>query len=175
MRIARFSAENTGKIMVKGRRPTPTHLRVLQGNPQHRPLPQNELAPKLDAEVPEAPAYLEGYAAEEWRERATELYRLGILTMIDRPMFAVYCQSYTRWRLAEEALARMVNNDPIMHGFLIRRSNGEAATNPMVLAARRAAQEMLRFASEFGMTPIARARIASGVVGENKGASKFGD
>jgi phage terminase small subunit len=70
----------------------------------------------------------------------------------------------------------MVDNDKLMNGFVIRRRNGEAGSNPLVRAASRAATEMLRFASEFGMTPVARARIAAGVLGENPlPKSKFGN
>jgi P27 family predicted phage terminase small subunit len=160
--------------MLRGRRPTPTNLRLLQGNPQRRPLPQNELAPLIPSDVPEPPGYLQGYAAAEWRIVARELHRLGVLTVIDTAVLAAYCQSYMRWRLAEEALQRMVDKDPLMNGFVIRRRNGEAGSNPLVHAARRAATEMLRFAGEFGMTPVARARIATGILGENS-RSKFGD
>jgi P27 family predicted phage terminase small subunit len=161
--------------MVRGRRPTPTHLRVLQGNPQRRPMPKNEIAPRIGAEVPAPPAFLKGYAADEWRERAGELHALGVLTDIDVMIFAAYCQSVARWRLAEEALQRMTDQDRLMNGFIVRRQNGEAGPNPLVAAARRAAVEMLRFASEFGLSPVARARISSGKLGENKPISKFGN
>jgi phage terminase small subunit len=35
--------------------------------------------------------------------------------------------------------------------------------NPLVLTARQAANDMVRYASEFGMTAAARARIGAGV------------
>lgn len=160
--------------MIRGRRPTPTNLRLLQGNPQKRAIPKGEMNPRIAEDDPEPPSFLKGYAADEWRSASRELRYLGVLAVIDTMTFAAYCQSVARWRLAEEALQRMVDNDKVMNGFIIKRQNGEAGTNPLVTAARRAAVEMLRFASEFGMTPVARARIASGIVGENK-VSKFGD
>jgi len=162
--------------MLRGRKPTPTHLRILQGNPQHRRLPRNEAQPDISDELPAAPSFLHAYAVEEWDRVASELHHLRVLTRVDRGIFAAYCQSYARWRLAEEALARMTVNDGVMNGFIIRRRNGEAGPNPLVGAARRAAHEMLRFAGEFGMTPVARARIAMGLGSEDdRRRSKFGD
>lgn len=39
--------------MTRGRRPTPTHLRLLRGNPQHRPMPKGEpAAARGDALMP---------------------------------------------------------------------------------------------------------------------------
>lgn len=139
-------------------------------------MPRNEIEPSRASDTPEPPAYLKGYAVDEWRAVARELHRCGVLTVIDTAVLAAYCQAYGRWRLAEEALQRMTDGDKLMNGFIIRRRNGEAGSNPLVRAAQRAATEMLRFASEFGMTPVARARIAAGVLGENPlPKSKFGD
>jgi len=39
--------------------------------------------------------------------------------------------------------------------------------------AREAAADMVRYASEFGMTPVARARLAAGPHGEPPGGGKF--
>jgi phage terminase small subunit len=44
--------------------------------------------------------------------------------------------------------------------------------NPLVLIAKQAASDMVRYASEFGMTAAARARIAAGVY-NSPTASKF--
>ena len=45
--------------------------------------------------------------------------------------------------------------------------------NPLIRVAARAADDMVRYASEFGMTPVARTRIQAGIGAEVK--SKFGD
>ena len=67
-------------------------------------------------------------------------------------------------------------NDPAMRALLVRTADG-AKVNPLVRIAAKAAEDMLRFASEFGLTPIARARIAGGVGGppdDGKFAGLFG-
>lgn len=53
------------------------------------------------------------------------------------------------WRAAVEALAAA--DDPV----LIRAADGGSRRNPQLITAD-AAADMLRFASEFGMTPSAR-------------------
>ena len=50
-----------------------------------------------------------------------------------------------------------------MNGLLVRSVDGNAKINPLVRIAATAAEDMVRFAGEFGLTPVARARIAAGV------------
>jgi P27 family predicted phage terminase small subunit len=140
----------------------PTHLRLLQGNPGRRPIPKGEPRPAIPDKPPEPPVFLSDYAKEEWRRIGVEVHALRLLTAIDLAPFAAYCEAVARWRTAEEALARMASNDRVMRGLIVRSKAGTAMENPLVYTSRRAAQEMLRVASEFGFTPAARARIAGG-------------
>jgi len=135
----------------------PTALKLLEGNPGRRPLPQNEVKP--DDRLPSAPAHLNKPAQTEWRRLCKELNRLGLLTVVDRAAFAAYCQAYGKWVLAERSLAQMAERDPLTHGVIIKTSNGNVVQNPLVGAARRASQDMVRYAAEFGMTPRARAGL----------------
>jgi P27 family predicted phage terminase small subunit len=155
-----------------GRLRTPTNLRILRGNPSKRPLPEGEPEPALAPDIPEPPVFLTGYARDEWWSIAPELYRLGLLTMIDISTLAAYCQAYGRWRAAEEALARMAANDQLMNGLIIKSSKGDAVPNPLVGVSRKAAHDMIRYAGEFGLTPAARARLAAGPSGAPE-RSKF--
>jgi phage terminase small subunit len=59
-------------------------------------------------------------------------------------------------------LAKIVERDETMHGLLVKTSDGPRA-NPLTRIASRAASDMLRFAGEFGLTPVARARISRGL------------
>jgi phage terminase small subunit len=101
------------------------------------------------------------------------LWHLGVLTVLDVNLFGAYCQSVARWRLAEEALARMVDCDPVMNGLLVKASTGDARLNPLVRAARDAANDIVMFAGQFGIGAAARARISAGIGHEPP--SKFGD
>jgi phage terminase small subunit len=75
-------------------------LKVLRGNPGQRRL-RPEPMPARGEAVPEPPKYLTDYAVEEWSRTAPELWHLGLLTVLDTNLFAAYCQSYAKWRLAE--------------------------------------------------------------------------
>jgi P27 family predicted phage terminase small subunit len=139
---------------------------LLQGNPQKRPLNENEPRPDISADVPEPPDHLYGHAVEEWRRVALGLHRLRLLTDADLKVLEAYCVSYCRWREAEEALARVRARDPVMLGLMIKNGkDGEMLENPLVRISRRSAFEMLRYASEFGFTPAARTRISQPAAG----------
>jgi P27 family predicted phage terminase small subunit len=145
--------------------PTPIKLRLLRGNPGRRPLlrePQPKSAPKC----PSPPAHLSEYAVQEWKRVSGELWALGLLTILDETSFAAYCQSYGLWRLAEERLA---SEDLVAPG-----SERNKVVNPVLKIACQAARDLIRFGSEFGLTPSARARVAAGMPPSATG-SKFGD
>jgi P27 family predicted phage terminase small subunit len=128
---------------------------MLRGNPGQRKL-HPEPVPEIAKTCPEPPSFITGYAADEWWSVAPELHRLGLLTSVDVASLAAYCQAYGHWRTAEEALARMADRDEHMHGLLIKTVDGNARRNPLVKIAADAAEDMLRFAGEFGLTPVAR-------------------
>jgi len=87
---------------------------------------------------------------------------LGLLSAVDVSPLAAYCQAYSRWRQAEEALARVASHDPAMHGLLVRTAEGNVRANPLARLSASAASDVIRYAGEFGMTAAARARIAAG-------------
>lgn len=143
---------------MKGRKPRPTHLKLVTGNPGKRPLNRAEPKPAA-AGLPQPPAELSGDARNEWRRVAQQLHQAGLLATLDRAALAAYCQAFARWRQAERALAAMAEKDAVTGGLLIKTSNGNAIQNPLVGIANKAAAAMVRYAAEFGMTPSARSRI----------------
>jgi P27 family predicted phage terminase small subunit len=158
--------------MAKGRKPLPTHLKLVRGNPGRRPLNENE--PQPDLSIPTPPPHLSDEAKVEWGRVVDDLYRLGLISEIDRAGLAAYCQAYGRWVLAERALARMAEKDLLTGALMIRTSNGNAIQNPLVGTANVAMHQMMRFASEFGMTPSARSRIDAGSIGNQTAEAKTG-
>jgi P27 family predicted phage terminase small subunit len=107
--------------------------------------------------------------ADEWWRVAPELHRLGLLTVVDVAPFAAYCVAYSHWRTAEETLARMAERDPINSALLVTSGDGNPRRNPMVKIAADAAADMVRYAGEFGLTPVARSRLAASVGGQPGG------
>ena len=65
-----------------GRKPKPTRLKLITGNPGKRRL--NEREPKPKAVVPRCPVELCDAAKKEWRRIGKQLAVLGLLTEIDR-------------------------------------------------------------------------------------------
>lgn len=136
----------------RGRKPKPTVLKELEGNPGRRPLNKNE--PKPDKKAPRCPSWLEEEAKKEWKRMGTILEQMGLLTEMDMAAFAGYCQAFARWREAEEFITQ--------HGTMIRTPNGYLQQVPQVSIAQTNLKIMLKFCEQFGLTPSARSRIAAG-------------
>ena len=92
------------RLAQRGRKPKPTAVKQLEGNPGKRQLNANE--PKPVARAPSCPKWLEDDAKKEWRRLAKQMEQLGILTEVDMAAFAGYCQAYARWKEAEEFISR---------------------------------------------------------------------
>jgi P27 family predicted phage terminase small subunit len=144
----------------------------LTGNPGKRAI-RPEPQPEIPPDAPPAPLFLSGYALDEWHAVAPELHRLGLLTVLDVQPLCAYCEAYKRWRQAEETLGEMARRDPQTSALLIKDVTGNPQPNPLVRVASRAAADMVRYASEFGLTPVARARLAGGPFGQPPGGGKF--
>lgn len=82
-------------MATRGRKPTPTAIKELEGNPGKRPL--NAKEPKPVKKAPACPKWLEPEAKKEWRRLSKQLEQLGVLTELDMASFAAYCQAYARW------------------------------------------------------------------------------
>jgi P27 family predicted phage terminase small subunit len=155
-----------------GPAPRPAYLKVLRGNPGKKRIPR-EVEPEIPATIPQAPAFLSGHAREEWDRVAPSLHRLRLLSDLDLQVLAAYCQSYGRWRQAEEALATMAARDQTTNALLVKGRDGGPTQNPLVRVSTRAAADMIAAASHFGMTPGARSRIAAGIGHEPPDGGKF--
>jgi len=136
---------------MRGRRPKPTRMKVLTGNPSKRPLNVNEPSPQ--AAVPECPAELGPVAHREWDRLVGELAVLKLLTNLDRAALAAYCGSYSLWAESMEAIQKF--------GTMIKSPSGYPIQSPYVAIANRQAEIMMRIASEFGFTPASRSRIST--------------
>lgn len=136
-------------MATRGRKPTPTAIKELEGNPGKRPLNKSE--PKPTKKAPPCPKWLEPEAKKEWRRLAKKMEQLGVLTEVDMAAFAGYCQAYARWKEAEEFITQ--------HGSILRTKSGYVQPVPQVSIAQTYLKIMNRFAEQFGLTPAARSRI----------------
>ena len=136
-------------MATRGRKPKPTALKILEGNPGKRPLNENEPVPPKG--IVKCPSWLEPEAKKEWKRLAPSLEAMGVLTQVDLTAFAGYCQAYARWREAEEFLTQ--------HGSIFKTPSGYVQQVPQVSIAQQNLKIMQSFCSEFGLTPATRARI----------------
>src|SRR5690242_5966335 len=136
---------------MRGRRPKPTRLKVLTGNPGKRPLNPDELNP--EPAMPECPPELGPVAQREWHRLVGQLCALRLLTHLDRAALAAYCGAYALWAEAMEAIQK--------YGTMIKSPSGYPVQSPYVAVANRQAEIMMRIASEFGFTPVSRSRIST--------------
>jgi P27 family predicted phage terminase small subunit len=146
---------------MRGRKPTPTHLKLLQGNPGKRQINRSEPMPVQ--KPPTCPAHLCPAAKAEWRRLATQLTVLQILTDLDRAALAGYCQAYGRWVEAE----RKLRETPM----IIKLPSGYIQQNPWLTIANKQMELMHKYLTEFGLSPVARSRISPGLLPSGK--SKF--
>jgi P27 family predicted phage terminase small subunit len=106
----------------RGRKPKPTAIKVLEGNPGKRPI--NKCEPRPQKTVPKCPSWLEPEAKKEWRRMSKSLEALGILTKVDAASFAGYCEAYASWKEAEEFLSK--------HGTIFKTPSGYIQQVPQV-------------------------------------------
>lgn len=133
----------------RGRKPKPTAIKIIEGNPGKRPL--NKYEPKPEKKAPRCPSWLENDAKKEWRRMAKQMEHLGTLTEIDMAAFAGYCQAYARWKEAEEFVTK--------HGAIVKTPSGYWQQVPQVSIAQTYLKIMNKFCEQFGLTPSSRSRI----------------
>lgn len=159
--------------MKPGPKPTPTPLRLLKGGRVAED--SKEPTPQVPDELPDPPAWLDNYAQEEWRRVMPDLWATGVYASIDEQMLCGYCKAYSRWRRAEEDLAKMADLDPVTHGAMLKTDKGNAIQNPLVGVASTSLKLMYSIAAEFGFTPSARTRLQGAQRDPgNPAASKYG-
>ena len=142
--------------MTVGRKPTPTNLRLVKGNPGKRALPKREA--KVALAEPTPPPFLSDDGKVEWGRVCSALYRAGLMTELDRAALAAYCQAYGVWAQAERVIAKLQANGEL-NGLLMKTTNGNVIQHALIGVANKARGDVVRFAAEFGMTPSARSRV----------------
>lgn len=142
----------------RGRKPKPIGLRVLQGNPSKRPIPDDLPEVEQLYEVPEPPRYfeLDEIAKEIWNDLAPKLTRTRILTDHDLNTLAHYCSASSicimaRKKIREETLIMTIKNDDGTLKY--------AQKSPFITVYREALDDVIRLGAQLGLSPSERARL----------------
>ena len=143
----------------RGPAPKPTRLRIIEGNPSRRPLNHDEPKPKPIA--PKCPAWLDKEAKREWKRVAPELEALGLLTVVDGATLAGYCQAYSRWLQAEQAISTHFKaTGKLTYGYTNKNGSTNELAIPEIAIAQKYLALVKAFCAEFGLTPSSRSRMS---------------
>lgn len=140
----------------RGPKRTPSSVLAARNSRPHQ-MRCNEPTPV--ALAPACPDWLLPEAVEAWRYLAPKLEALGILTEIDGNAFARYCQTWARWRQAEDFLKKMGTTTYIEK----RLTYSTTREWPQVRQAQRYGALLSKLESAFGLTPADRAGLNTAV------------
>ena len=138
-----------------GPKPKPTRLKILTGNPGHRPIPAGE--PQPDAGLPRAPKRFTADQRKLWNAYAKQLTACGIATQIDATALELLIDQHAAYHAASAEVQRT---------GLVWLERGEGAIpkfaySPYWVQQQRALKALVTMLREFGMTPSARASVKS--------------
>ena len=103
--------------MTVGRKPKPSHLKVVENNPGKRAINRREPKPKAGATPP---AGMSDRALSVWSEVAPMLERMGVLTVADALALSACCEAYADMQSARISLQGATGGAPSLR-------NGEQA------------------------------------------------
>lgn len=143
-----------------GRRPRPTALKILQGE---RPSRINDDEMPSPAGAPDPPGDLDADVAATYRQLVELLAPTGVLTALDGLALIAFAHAVETHRRAAELESAV--------GPLVRDEHNQPRVNPASRIRRDAGRDLLRWASEFGMTPASRSQIARRLAGSTSMAA----
>ena len=139
---------------MRGRKPKPTELKKLEGNPGKRPLNANE--PKPRPFRPQKPDWLDSEASAKWDKMIPILEHMRTLTEADGDILAQYCTAYSNWERCEKIVQQL---QPV-HAFTAKSGDQYITQNPAYIMALKLNQLVARLGELLGLNPSARSRIS---------------
>jgi len=147
--------------MARGRKPLPTHLRIVTGNPGKRAINKDE--PKAAKGRPSCPAHASDKARETWGYVCGILEDMGILTTTDALAIEMLCEAYADFVAAARTLKDFGSD------FYETVNEGGATmyrAHPALAKKQDADRRIRGWLSEFGMSPSSRSRVKLGNNGD---------
>lgn len=136
----------------------PAKLQLLQGNPAKKNVAElkrraeQEEKMKMSADHVNPPSWLDKTAQKEFKRVADLLLEVELINDADVTHLALYCDAYSQYL----SFKRQVKQK----GMWV-----DGKPNPFILRMKDAAAQMRSFASDLGLSPSARARLAINLEG----------
>lgn len=136
-----------------GRRPTPTELKLVRGNPGKRPINKNE--PQPSKRIPSAPDHLSTEGQVAWGRLTVLLDRMGVLTEADGFALERLCDCYAEIL----ALRDLVETQGRTYETTSTQGELVLKANPAVAMLADVDRRFKSYLIEFGLTPAARSKV----------------
>ncbi len=142
-----------------GRRPKPTRLKLITGNPGRRPLNQSE--PEPERGIPTMPNWLKEFpiAISEWERESKILDDMGILTMAECSILATRC--YLASEIQTMALEIEKEGRVAYTSRMDSQGNEimDAKANPKCVQIKNLITEHRAMGSLLGLDPSSRSKL----------------
>ena len=135
-----------------------THRRDRHGDPKDAAPPSAAAGPAGEVV---RPPWLTGPAGAVWDDLAPHLTKIGLLSVIDVPVFASLCITYAELQWSHKQRARWV-----------RAGDGTPRLHAVVKYRRTLCDRLRHLAGEFGTTPASRARVTDLIYNPLAGGDK---
>ncbi len=139
---------------LRGPAPKPSAALKLSGNWRASGRAKSE--PPADEVLPECPDWLDEVGRAAWADWLPRVAAMKIISSGDRDALALMCDTWSRYLEARKRLAE--------EGEVIRVEGGDRVTvkrNPWSAVLAEHGDRLRRMMSEFGLTPVGRARIGA--------------
>lgn len=144
----------------------PARLQLLQGNPAKKNVTElkrraeREEKMKMSAEHVIPPSWLDKTAQKEFKRLAALLLSVELINDADVGHLALYCDAYSQYL----SYKRQIKSK----GMWV-----DGKPNPFILRMKDAAAQMRSFATDLGLSPSARARLAINLEGDDDDDDDF--
>ena|SRR6185312_14584182 len=134
---------------MRGRKPVPTALKIIRGNPGKRALNKHE--PEGGRPLKAAPEWLSESQKYIWKKAIKQ--QKNVLRETDESIFTVWVVAYDTYQRAAQTVARS--------GLMTRAAatSDNIVQNPLLAIQNRQAELVLRACSQMGFDPTSRTRI----------------
>ena len=150
--------------MGKGRKKIPTALKQMQGTTEKSREVENEMQVDVCPSLPNAPTLLSEIGKGEWLKVTSQLFNLQMLHVVDLRLVEAYCNEISLYIEAEQWLRDNGRIDEFKNidGMVIR-----SQAKPQQKIAKDALNSAMKLATQFGLTPVARASISAPAINNN--------